>query len=160
MTTLTDFSARTLSGEMRHLSDFAGQVVLVVNVASRCGFTPQYLALEDLWQRRRHQGFAVLGFPCNQFARQEPGTDAQIRDFCVTVYDVTFPVFAKVDVNGRDAHPLWQWMRRSRRGRFGDRVKWNFTKFLIGADGLVIDRYAPIVRPESIEADIVTALRG
>lgn len=158
MAALTDFDAVRLDGRTQSLSDYAGQVVLVVNTASKCGFTPQYLALEDLWQRRQHQGFVVLGFPSNQFARQEPGTNAQIARFCRTEYDVTFPVFAKIDVNGRRAHPLWQWLRRSRRGWLGNRVKWNFTKFLIGRDGQVIARYAPHVPPAAIEHDIVTAL--
>ncbi|WP_040160578.1 glutathione peroxidase [Mobilicoccus massiliensis] len=158
MTALPDFSARTLDGEMRALSVYADQVVLVVNTASRCGFTPQYLGLEDLWQRRQHQGFAVLGFPCNQFARQEPGTDADIAQFCITEYDVTFPVFSKIDVNGPRAHPLWRWLRESRHGWFGNRIKWNFTKFLIGRDGQVIDRFAPVIKPSAIERHIVTAL--
>ncbi|MDO5626851.1 MAG: glutathione peroxidase [Mobilicoccus sp.] len=158
MPTFTDFDAVRLDGHRQFLSDYAGQVVLVVNTASKCGFTPQYLALEDLWQRRQHQGFVVLGFPCNQFARQEPGSNAAIAAFCRTEYDVTFPVFSKIEVNGRRAHPLWRWLRSSKRGLFGNRVKWNFTKFLIGRDGQVIARYAPHVKPSDIESDIVAAL--
>ncbi len=160
MAALTDFEATTLTGDRCLLSSFAGQVVLVVNTASKCGFTPQYVALEDLWQRRQHQGFAVLGFPCNQFGRQEPGSADEIQRFCVGAYDVTFPMFAKVDVNGRNADPLWQWLRRSKGGVFGNRIKWNFTKFLVGRDGQVIERYAPRIRPGAIEDDIVTALQA
>ena len=158
MTSLTDFSATTLDGTDQSLDAFAGQVVLVVNTASQCGFTPQYAGLEKLWQDYRDQGFAVLGFPCNQFGSQEPGSEGEIADFCETSYGVTFPMFAKVDVNGDNAHPLWAWLKDEKGGLLGDRIKWNFTKFLIGRDGQVIDRYAPQTKPEDLTGDIEKAL--
>lgn len=158
MTSLTDFSATTLDGTDQSLDAFAGQVVLVVNTASQCGFTPQYAGLEKLWQDYRDQGFAVLGFPCNQFGSQEPGSEGEIADFCETSYGVTFPMFAKVDVNGDNVHPLWAWLKDEKGGLLGDRIKWNFTKFLIGRDGQVIDRYAPQTKPEDLTGDIEKAL--
>lgn len=158
MTTFHDFAATTLSGHDQPLDAYAGQVVLVVNTASQCGFTPQYAGLEELWQRYRDQGFAVLGFPCNQFGGQEPGTEDEIASFCETSFGVTFPMFAKVDVNGDDAHPLFAWLRGEKGGLLGDRIKWNFTKFLIGRDGQVIERYAPQTAPENLTGDIEAAL--
>ncbi|AKC85466.1 glutathione peroxidase [Pseudoxanthomonas suwonensis] len=159
MTCAYDFTATDIDGHERALSEFAGQVLLVVNVASRCGFTPQYAGLERLWRERRNRGFAVLGFPCDQFGQQEPGDEATIRDFCALNYGVTFPMFAKVEVNGPGAHPLWSWLKRERRGLLGTgRIKWNFTKFLVGRDGRVLARYAPRERPEALTSAIDRAL--
>lgn len=154
-----DFQTTTLSGEPLDLSDFSGKVLLVVNVASQCGFTPQYAGLEQLWRQYREQGLVVLGFPCDQFGHQEPGDAAQIQRFCSLDYGVSFPLSAKIKVNGADAHPLWRWLQREKRGALGiAAIKWNFSKFLVGRDGRVLRRYAPTVRPESIEADIRAAL--
>lgn len=159
MATLSDFEADTLDGRRVSLAAYAGQVVLIVNVASACGFTPQYAGLQALWARYRERGFAVLGFPCNQFGGQEPGRADEIRQFCDTRFRVDFPMFDKVDVNGPAAAPLWQWLRGERRGLLGtSAVKWNFTKFLVGRDGKVIDRYAPTTKPEAIRGDIEKAL--
>jgi len=159
MTTIRDFSATDIDGHPRALSEFAGQVLLVVNVASRCGFTPQYAGLERLWRERRERGFAVLGFPCDQFGHQEPGDEAAIRDFCALNFGVTFPMFAKIEVNGPGAHPLWQWLKGEKRGFLGTgTIKWNFTKFLVGRDGRVLSRHAPNVQPESLLGDIDRAL--
>ncbi len=160
MTALTDFSATTLDGAPQDLSAYAGQVVLVVNTASQCGFTPQYAGLEELWQRYRDQGLVVLGFPCDQFGGQEPGSEEEIGAFCQKNYGVTFPMFAKIEVNGDDAHPLWQWLRSEKGGLLGDRIKWNFTKFLVGRDGQVVKRYAPTTEPASLAGDIEAALAG
>ena len=161
MTIAHDFSVTALDGTPMPLSQWAGQPLLLVNVASRCGFTPQYTGLEALWQRYREQGLVVIGFPCNQFRQQEPGDAAQIQSFCQLDYGVSFPLAAKLAVNGPAADPLWQWLRRQKRGVLGTTaIKWNFTKFLVGRDGQVRARYAPTVRPESIEADIRAALAG
>ena len=159
MTGLRDFTVKAADGSEHALSAYAGQVVLVVNTASKCGFTPQYAGLEALWRRHRDQGLVVLGFPCNQFANQEPGDAEEIASFCSLTYDVTFPVLARIDVNGPKAEPLFQWLTRSRPGLLGTRgIKWNFTKFLVGRDGKVLKRYAPNVPPEALEADIQAAL--
>ena len=158
MTVAYDFTATDIDGHQRPLSEFAGQVLLVVNVASRCGFTPQYAGLEQLWRERSGQGLAVLGFPCDQFGHQEPGDEAEIRNFCSLTYDVDFPMFAKVDVNGDGAHPLFAWLRAEAPGPLGDAIEWNFTKFLVGRDGRVIKRYAPTDKPESLARDIEAAL--
>ncbi len=158
MPNLSDFTAATLTGEDRSLSEYAGQVVLVVNTASRCGLTPQFEGLEHLQQQFAGRGFTVLGFPCNQFAGQEPGTAEEIGDFCQRNYGVSFPMFGKVDVNGSGAHPLWTWLRSEKGGMLGSKIKWNFTKFLIGRDGRVIKRYAPTTKPEELAADIEAAL--
>jgi glutathione peroxidase len=158
MTTLHDFSARAIDGQEVDLASYDGKVVLVVNTASKCGFTPQYQGLQELHQKYADQGFAVLGFPCDQFAHQEPGSEDEIAAFCEKNYGVTFPMFAKVDVNGSDAHPLWVWLRGEHGGLLGDKIKWNFTKFLVGRDGTVIDRYAPATKPEKIAGDIEKAL--
>ncbi len=160
MTALTHFSATTLDGAPQDLSAYAGQVVLVVNTASQCGFTPQYAGLEELWERYRDQGLVVLGFPCDQFGGQEPGSEEEIGAFCQKNYGVTFPMFGKVDVNGDDAHPLWQWLRAEKGGLLGDKIKWNFTKFLVGRDGRVVKRYAPTTEPASLAGDIEAALAG
>ena len=157
-TSLSDFSATTLSGEGRDLSAYAGDVVLVVNTASKCGFTPQYAGLEELYAAHKDDGFVVLGFPCNQFGGQEPGSEEEIGEFCQLNYGVTFPMFEKVDVNGDDAHPLFTWLKKEKSGLLGGKIKWNFTKFLVGRDGQVIDRYAPTTKPEDLEGDVVTAL--
>ena len=158
MTTLSDFTVRTIDGTDQPLSAYEGQVVLVVNTASQCGFTPQYAGLEQLWRDHRDAGFAVLGFPCNQFGSQEPGTEDEIAAFCETSFGVTFPMFAKVDVNGDSADPLFTWLKEEKGGLLGDRIKWNFTKFLVGRDGRVIERYAPQTAPADIAGDIETAL--
>lgn len=155
---LGDFSATTITGEEQPLAEYAGKVVLVVNTASQCGFTPQYTGLEQVWQKYRDQGFVVLGFPCNQFGHQEPGDEQTIAGFCERNYGVSFPMFAKVDVNGSDAHPLFDWLRTEKGGLLGSRIKWNFTKFLIGRDGQVVKRYAPATTPESLTDDIEAAL--
>ena len=155
MTAVQDFSARDLSGSDVPLAQFRGRVLLVVNTASRCGFTPQYAGLERLHEDLSPRGFAVLGFPCNQFGAQEPGEAAEIAQFCETNFGVRFPMFAKVEVNGPGAHPLYQWLKREAKGLLGSQaIKWNFTKFLIGRDGNVVRRYAPNTTPEAIRADI------
>ena len=159
MATAYDFSARDIQGHEQALSDYRGKVLLVVNVASKCGFTPQYAGLEELWKTYRERGLVVLGFPCDQFGHQEPGDEAEIRDFCSLTYDVDFPMFAKVEVNGGDAHPLWKWLKDEKGGLLGiDAIKWNFTKFLVGRDGKVIKRYPPTDKPESLAGDIEAAL--
>ena len=154
-----DFEACLADGQRLALARYRGQVLLVVNVASRCGYTPQYAGLEALYRRHQAKGFSVLGFPCNQFGRQEPDADAAIQTFCRERYDVTFPVFGKVDVNGPGAHPLFQFLKASKRGFLrSDAIKWNFTKFLVGRDGQPLRRYGSATRPETIESDIVQAL--
>ena len=160
MTSAYDFSATDLDGHTRALSDYAGKVLLIVNVASKCGFTPQYTGLEDLWRDYRERGLVVLGFPCDQFGHQEPGDAAAIRNFCVLTYDVDFPMFAKVEVNGDGAHPLWTWLKQQKAGFLGTgAIKWNFSKFLVGRDGQVRGRYAPTTKPDALRADIEVALR-
>lgn len=155
MRSVTDFSATTLAGEDIPLSRFAGHVLLIVNTASACGFTPQYAGLEHLHRAYEPRGFAVLGFPCNQFGAQEPGDAAQIAAFCSRQYDVTFPMFAKIDVNGEAAHPLYRYLKDARPGVLGsEAIKWNFTKFLIDRDGQVAGRYAPMTKPETLKGEI------
>ncbi len=159
MTTVYDFSARDIEGRERALSEFAGQALLIVNVASKCGFTPQYKGLEALWRSHREAGFAVLGFPCDQFGHQEPGDEQEIKDFCSLTYDVTFPLFAKIDVNGAGAHPLYVWLKSEKAGVFGtEAIKWNFTKFLVDREGRVLKRFAPADAPEKIDSDISAVL--
>jgi glutathione peroxidase len=159
MTTAYDFSATDIDGQPRTLREFEGKALLIVNVASKCGFTPQYTGLEKLQRDYAARGFDVLGFPCDQFGHQEPGDEAEIKNFCSLTYDVTFPMFAKVDVNGDAAHPLWKWLKEEKGGFLGiDAIKWNFSKFLIGRDGQVLKRYAPTDKPESIAKDIEAAL--
>ena len=159
MTTVHDFKASALDGTERSLADWRGKVLLVVNVASRCGLTPQYTGLEALQRKYAARGFEVLGFPCNQFGAQEPGSAEEIRDFCSTRYDVTFPMFAKVEVNGDGAHPLWKHLKEQKPGLLGiEAIKWNFTKFLVDREGRVIKRYAPTEEPSAIERDIEAAL--
>ncbi|MBB5016010.1 glutathione peroxidase [Rehaibacterium terrae] len=160
MNTVYDFSAIDIDGRERSLKEFEGKVLLIVNVASKCGFTPQYAGLESLWRKYREQGLVVLGFPCDQFGHQEPGDEEEIRNFCQLNYDVSFPLFAKIEVNGDGAHPLWRWLKREQPGLLGsEAIKWNFTKFLIGRDGRVVKRYAPTDTPEKIEKDLPAVLR-
>jgi glutathione peroxidase len=158
MTTLADFHADALNGQTRNLAEYAGQVVLVVNTASKCGFTPQFEGLQDLYTRYRDEGLVVLGFPCAQFGGQELDTADEIGDFCQANYGVDFPMFAKIDVNGRHQHPLFRWLKSQRRDALGKAIKWNFTKFLVGRDGRVIARYASNVEPADIASDIEAAL--
>ena len=158
MTSLQDFSATSLDGQEVDLSAYAGQVVLVVNTASQCGFTPQYQGLQEPFTQYQDQGFTVLGFPCDQFGNQEPGDSAEIGAFCEKNYGVTFPMMSKIEVNGDNAHPVYQWLRQEKGGMLGSKIKWNFTKYLVGKDGQVIDRYAPTTKPEKIAGDIEKAL--
>ncbi|MBY0337191.1 MAG: glutathione peroxidase [Acetobacteraceae bacterium] len=152
---LPDIELKALDGTARPLSDFAGKALLIVNLASRCGFTPQYQGLEALHRRFADRGFAVLGFPCNQFGAQEPGSEAEIGAFCSTTYDVTFPMFAKLEVNGPNAHPLYRHLKSAAPGLFGtERIKWNFTKFLVNPKGEVVGRYGPTTKPEAIASDV------
>jgi glutathione peroxidase len=160
MTTAYDFTATDIDGRERSLREFAGQALLIVNVASKCGFTPQYQGLEALWRKHRAAGFAVLGFPCDQLGHQEPGDEAEIRQFCSLNYDVSFPLFAKIDVNGAGAHPLYRWLKSEKSGVLGtEAIKWNFTKFLVGRDGSVLRRYAPTDTPEKIDGELNAALQ-
>lgn len=148
------FSAESLNGQPVSMADYSGKLVLVVNTASQCGFTPQYAGLETLYQSYKDQGLVILGFPCNQFGSQEPGDADEIAQTCHINYGVTFPMFAKVNVNGSDAHPLFQWLTDAAPGLLGNAIKWNFTKFLIGRDGEAITRFAPITKPEAIADSI------
>jgi glutathione peroxidase len=161
MTTVYDFNATDIDGRERGLREFAGRALLIVNVASKCGFTPQYRGLETLWRKHRDRGFAVLGFPCDQFGRQEPGDENEIKAFCSTRYDVTFPLFAKIEVNGAGAHPLYRWLKGEQAGVFGtEAIKWNFTKFLVDRSGQVVKRFAPADTPENIDAHLEAVLGG
>ncbi len=156
---LYDIEVKTIKAEPRRLKDYAGKTMLVVNVASHCGFTPQYKGLEALYQQYKDRGLVVLGFPCDQFGHQEPGDEAEIAQFCSLTYDVTFPMFSKVEVNGDGAHPLFRTLKKEAPGLLGtEAIKWNFTKFLIGPDGKVLKRYGPRDEPASISADIEKAL--
>jgi glutathione peroxidase len=158
MTSIYDFSAKSLAGEETPLKRFEGKVLLIVNTASACGFTPQYKGLEALQQKYGARGFSVLGFPCNQFGRQEPGSAAEIGQFCASNYAVSFPMFDKIDVNGGNAHPLYQYLRHEKSGLLGSSIKWNFTKFLIDRLGKVVARHAPTTTPESLIRDIEVLL--
>jgi len=158
MTTLSDFSATSIEGREVDLSEYEGKAVLVVNTASKCGFTPQYEGLEELYRDYADRGLVILGFPCDQFGHQEPGDEEEIAEFCEVRFGVTFPLFAKIDVNGTDAHPLYRWLRSEKGGVLGDRIKWNFTKFLVGRDGRPIRRYGSTTKPEKLRADIEAAL--
>lgn len=159
MTQIYDFDIRAIDGANQRLGDYAGKALLIVNVASRCGFTPQYEGLEALYRKYRDKGLVVLGFPCNQFGHQEPGDEAEIKSFCSTNYDVTFPLFAKIDVNGDDAHPLFRHLKQKALGALGtEAIKWNFTKFLVDRQGNVVKRYGSVDTPASIETDIEALL--
>ena len=159
MTTLGDFKATTIDGRETDLSEYEGEVVLVVNTASQCGLTGQYAGLQELYDTYRDRGFTVLGFPCNQFGEQEPGDETEIASFCERNYGVSFPMFAKVDVNGDDAHPLFAWLREEKSGLLpGDAIKWNFTKFLVGRDGRVVKRFAPTTDPVRLGDQVEQAL--
>jgi glutathione peroxidase len=150
-----DFTATTLSGQDRSLADFRGEVLLIVNTASKCGFTPQYEGLETLYRNLHGRGMTVLGFPCNQFGGQEPGSATEIEEFCRTNFGVSFPMFARIDVNGENAHPLFKYLTREKPGIFGTaRIKWNFTKFLVDRQGTVVGRYAPLDKPQSLQEPI------
>ena len=158
--TLYEHSVQTLDGRTQALNRYRGKTLLIVNVASKCGFTPQYAGLEELYRRHKDEGLVVLGFPCDQFGHQEPGDADEIRRFCSINYDVTFPLFAKIEVNGAGAHPLYEWLKARQPGVLGSRaIKWNFTKFLVGPDGTVLRRYAPTDTPEMIEEDVLPLLR-
>ena len=159
MTTAYDFSATDIDGKEHSLAEFRGKAMLIVNTASKCGFTPQYTGLQKLWDKYEKKGLVVLGFPCDQFGHQEPGDADEIKNFCSLSYDVSFPLFEKIEVNGNGAHPLWKWMKKEKSGLLGlEAIKWNFTKFLVDRDGRVIKRYAPTDTPEKIEKDIAALL--
>jgi glutathione peroxidase len=154
VTSLHDFTAATITGQTQKLSEYAGKVALVVNVASECGFTGQYAGLEELYETYADRGLVVLGFPCDQFGGQEPGTEAEIAEFCTTTFGVSFPLFAKIDVNGDYAHPLYSWLRNEQPGQQGDAIEWNFTKFLVSPSGRAVQRYGPADEPDTIASDI------
>ncbi|MFA5938592.1 MAG: glutathione peroxidase [Sinimarinibacterium sp.] len=159
MSTVYDFEAKTIDGQTQKLDAYKGKVLLVVNVASKCGFTPQYKGLEELWRKYKDKGLAILGFPCDQFGHQEPGDENEIKNFCSLTYDVSFPMYAKIEVNGANAHPLYQHLKEEAPGVLGSEgIKWNFTKFLIGKDGKVVKRYGSMDTPEKIDGDIAKLL--
>ena len=159
MTSLYQFEAELLEGDTKQMSDYEGKVLLIVNTASKCGFTPQFAGLEKVYEKYKDQGFEVLGFPCNQFGGQDPGSNDEIGAFCQRNYGVDFPMFAKVDVKGPEAHAIFRYLTREAKGILGsESIKWNFTKFLVSKDGKVLNRYAPTTKPESIEEDIEKAL--
>ncbi len=150
-----EFSAQTVGGKDQSLDTYEGKVLLVVNTASKCGFTPQFAGLEELYEKYREQGLEILGFPCNQFGNQDPGSNDEIQEFCQLNYGVSFPMFAKIEVNGGGADPLFKYLKKAAPGALGtERIKWNFTKFLVDANGKVVKRYAPTVKPKDIEKDI------
>ena len=156
---ILDLSVITIDGKGETLKTYQGNVLLIVNVASKCGFTPQYAGLEALYRRYQDKGLTVLGFPCDQFGHQEPGNEAEIKSFCSRTYDISFPLFAKIDVNGDKAHPLYQHLKSAQRGLLGtEAIKWNFTKFLVDKNGTVVKRYAPTDTPERIEKDLAPLL--
>lgn len=160
MESLYDIEATAIDGSRRSIGAYRDNVLLIVNVASRCGYTPQYAGLEALYRKYKDRGLVVLGFPCDQFGHQEPGTESEILRFCLTTYDVTFPLFAKIKVNGPDTHPLYKWLKQEKRGILGTRaIKWNFTKFLVTAHGTVLRRYGPMRLPGQIEEDVTRVLR-
>jgi glutathione peroxidase len=154
-----DLSAKAIDGTERKLDEYRGKALLVVNVASKCGFTPQYKGLEELWEKFRHKGLVVLGFPCDQFGHQEPGTESEIQSFCTTNYGVSFPMFAKIEVNGPNTHPVYQYLKGEAPGLLGTTsIKWNFTKFLVDRSGEVVKRYASTDTPAKIESDVAEML--
>ncbi|WP_367346347.1 glutathione peroxidase [Stenotrophomonas bentonitica] len=159
MTTAYDFTFNDLDGQPQPLEQYRGKALLLVNVASKCGFTPQYEGLETLWKEYRERGLVVIGFPCDQFGHQEPGNAEEIRNFCSLTYEVDFPLSEKIEVNGDGAHPLWTWLKKEKTGLLGlSAIKWNFSKFLIGRDGRVLERYAPTDKPEGLRGDVEKAL--
>jgi len=158
MATIYDFKALNNKGVEVDFADYKGKVLLIVNTASKCGFTPQYDGLEDLWKKYKDQGLVVIGFPCDQFAHQEPGSDAEIAEFCRLNHGVTFPLMSKIDVNGDNAHPIYKYLKNETKGLFGSAIKWNFTKFLISRDGTRIERFAPMATPASLEDKIKALL--
>ncbi|UUS56621.1 MULTISPECIES: glutathione peroxidase [unclassified Acinetobacter] len=158
MTTIHQFEAELLDGSNKSFADYEGQVLLIVNTASKCGFTPQFAGLEKIYEQYKDQGFEVLGFPCNQFGGQDPGSNDQIGAFCQKNYGVSFPMFAKVNVKGPEAHVIFRYLTNNSKGVLGNGIKWNFTKFLIGKNGQVINRYAPTTKPETLNEDIEKAL--
>jgi glutathione peroxidase len=154
-----DIEVATITGDKQKLSAYRGKTLLIVNVASECGFTPQYKGLQALYDQYKDKGLVVLGFPCDQFGHQEPGDAEEIRNFCSLNYDVSFPLFEKVEVNGKNAHPLWNWLKKEKPGLLGvEAIKWNFTKFLVDRDGRVVKRYAPTDTPEKIAKDLGSVL--
>ena len=160
MPSIYDLQVQTATGEVKSLGEYRDRVMLIVNTASKCGFTPQYKGLEALYRKYASRGFVVLGFPCNQFGAQEPGDITEIQNFCSLTYDVTFPLFAKINVNGSDASPLFKYLKSAAKGVLGsETIKWNFTKFLVGPDGAVLKRYAPTDTPKSIGADLESLLK-
>ena len=159
MSSVYDFEAQSIAGKPVSLADYRGKVLLIVNTASACGFTPQFAGLETLWKEYGARGLAVLGFPSNEFGAQDPGSNDEIASFCQVNYGVSFPMMAKIEVNGRGAHPLYQWLTKEAKGVLGTQaIKWNFTKFLVGNDGQVLKRYAPTDKPEALKKDIEAAL--
>jgi glutathione peroxidase len=160
MPNVYDFSAKLNNGELKPLADYRGKVLLVVNTASKCGFTPQYKGLEELYQKHHAQGLEILGFPCDQFGHQEPGSDVEIKSFCELNYGVTFPLFAKIEVNGDGADPLYKFLKSQAGGILGEGIKWNFTKFLVGRDGEVLERFASVTTPSALESKVENALKA
>ncbi len=159
MANIYDYSAKTIDGAEQSLGEYRGKPMLIVNVASKCGFTPQYEGLEAMYRRNKDKGFLVLGFPCDQFGHQEPGDENEIRNFCATTYDVSFPMFSKIDVNGGETHPLYKHLKKEAKGLLGtEAIKWNFTKFLVDRNGKVVRRYAPTDTPQSIEKDLAAVI--
>ncbi len=159
MSKIYSFGVKTIDGKDTTLADYQGKVMLIVNVASKCGFTPQYTGLEEIYEKFKDRGFAVLGFPCNQFGSQEPGDEQEIKNFCSLTYDVKFPMFSKVDVNGAKTHPLYEFLKKEEKGILGtEGIKWNFTKFLVARDGTVLKRFAPQTKPQDLASEIESAL--
>ena len=153
-----DFKVRNAKGVEVSMADYQGKVLLIVNTATGCGFTPQYEGLQDLYNKYKDKGLEILDFPCNQFGHQAPGTEEEIQEFCTLKYKTTFPLFAKIEVNGKNASPLFEFLKKQKGGFLGDDIKWNFTKFLVARNGAVVERYAPATRPEKIEDDILKLL--
>ncbi|MCR5352589.1 MAG: glutathione peroxidase [Bacteroidales bacterium] len=158
MSSIYDFKALNNKGVEVDFADYKGKVLLIVNTASKCGFTPQYDGLEELWKKYQDQGLVIIGFPCDQFAHQEPGSDAEIAEFCRVNHGVTFPLMSKIDVNGGSAHPIYKYLKSKTKGLFGSAIKWNFTKFLISRDGSRIERFAPVTTPAALEDKIKALL--